>query len=85
MATRLNRHHSEEIRQKIQASVIIHYLTEHVEGKREMTATQISAANALLDRSIAKLQQIQHVGDEDGGPVRIAQIERVIVGADPKT
>jgi len=65
MAARLNRHHSEEIRQKIQASVIIDRLQRHIDGTLEMSATQVAAANSLLDRSVPKLQQIQHVGDED--------------------
>lgn len=65
MAARLNRHHSEEIRQKIQASNIIHRLQQHIDGEVEMTPTQVQAANALLDRSVPKLSQIQHVGDEE--------------------
>lgn len=70
MAARLNRHHSEEIRQKIQASVIIDRLEKHVKGELEMSATQIQAANALLDRSVPKLSQIQHVGDEEN-PIKL--------------
>ena len=65
MAARLNRHHSDEVRAKIQASNIIHRLQQHIDGEVEMSATQIAAANALLDRSVPKLQLIQHVGDED--------------------
>ena len=70
MAARLSKRHSDVVRAKIQASVIIDRLQKHVAGKIEMTATQVAAANSLLDRSVAKLQQIQHVGDE-GGPIRI--------------
>jgi len=65
MAARLNRHHSEEVRAKIQASVIIDRLQKHISGELEMSATQVAAANSLLDRSVPKLQLIQHVGDED--------------------
>jgi hypothetical protein len=71
MAARLNRHHSEEIRQKIQASVIIDRLTKHINGELEMTATQIAAANTLLDRSVPKLSQVQHVGDSDADPIKM--------------
>jgi hypothetical protein len=53
------------VRQKIQASVLIDRLHKHVEGEIEMTATQVQAANSLLDRSVPKLSQIQHVGDAD--------------------
>lgn len=70
MAARLSRQHSEQVRQKIQASVIIDRLTKHVNGELELSATQVAAANSLLDRSVAKLAQIQHVGDENR-PLRI--------------
>ena len=72
MAARLNRKHSEEVRAKIQASVIIDRMQRHIAGDLEMSATQVAAANSLLDRSVPKLQQIQHVGDEDGGPVKVS-------------
>lgn len=64
MPARLNPHHSDMVRQKIQASVLIDRLTKHASGELEMTATQIRAAEILLDRSVAKLSQIQHTGDE---------------------
>ncbi len=70
MAARLNPRHSDMVRAKIQASVIIDRLQKHVAGEIEMTASQIAAANALLDRSVPKLSQIQHVGDESGGPIQ---------------
>ncbi len=70
MAARLNPRHSDMVRQKIQASAIIHRLQQHVQGEVEMSATQVSAALGLLDRSVPKLAQMQLVGDEEGGPVR---------------
>jgi hypothetical protein len=75
MAERLNRMHSEQVRQKIQASVLIQRLHGHVMGEVEM-----NAANSLLDRSVPKLSQIQHVGDDEN-PVAIKTIERVLVRA----
>ena len=78
MATRLNRRHSQEVRDKIQASVIIDRLQKHVNGKLEMTSTQVNAANSLLDRSVPKLSQIQHVGDSDN-PVAFTEIIRKII------
>jgi hypothetical protein len=65
MAARLNPHHSDMVRQKIQASVLVDRLHKHVMGEIEMTASQITAAQTLLDRSVPKLQQIQHSGDSD--------------------
>ena len=70
MAARLNPHHSELTRQKIQAAVIVDRLHQCFMGELELTAQQLKAAEALLDRSVAKLSQIQHTG-EDGGPVKI--------------
>ena len=70
MAARLRKFHSDEIRQKIQASCIIDRLQKHINGDVDMTSTQVSAAMGLLDRSVPKLSQIQHVGDEDN-PVHI--------------
>ena len=71
MAARLNKRHSDEVRAKIQASALIHRLNACAMGEVELTQVQLGAINSLLDRSVAKLQQIQHVGDEDGGPIRI--------------
>ncbi len=65
MAARLNRRHSEEVRTKIQASNLIHRLHQCVAGEVELTSTQVRAIEALLDRSVPKLSQIQHVGDKD--------------------
>lgn len=85
MAARLNKRHSEEVRAKIQASVIIDRLQKCVNGEIEMTAIQVSAANALLDRSVPKLSQIQHVGNADEDPIQHAMtIEFVDAGTVPK-
>jgi len=71
MAARLHKLHQDHVRQKIQASNLIHRLQCHALGEIEMSATQIKAAETLLDRSVAKLSQIQHVGPA-GGPVELA-------------
>ena len=76
MAARINRRHSDEIRAKIQASVLVHMLHQHALGERDMSATQVRAAEALLDRCVPKLSQVQHAGF-DGGPV-----EMVVAAAD---
>lgn len=65
MAARLNPRHTEMVRQKIQASCLIDRLHKIALGEVEATAQQISAAIALLDRSVPKLSQIQHVGDSE--------------------
>lgn len=63
MAARIHRIHSEQVREKIRAGVLIDRLHKHAEGSLEMTASQIRAAEVLLDRSVPKLSQIQHSGD----------------------
>jgi hypothetical protein len=62
--------HKAEIRERIQVSVLIDRLQKHVDGKLELSTTQVAAANSLLDRSLAKLQQIQHTG-ENNGPIKV--------------
>lgn len=70
MAARINKRHSDEVRARIQASALVTRLHQCAMGEIELSNTQINAINALLDRSVPKLSQIQHVGDEDGGPLR---------------
>lgn len=78
MAARLNRKHSEDIRKKIQAAVIVDRFHKHVMGELEMTPSQIKAGSELLDRSVPKLSQIQHTGD-DGGPIEFREVVRRII------
>lgn len=61
MAARLNRRHQDSVRQKIQANRIVEELTKHVYGKREMTSTQVRAAEILLNKSISNLQSTEAV------------------------
>ena len=66
--------HSDEIRSKIQASVIIGFLTEHVKGNREMSATQVRSAEILLKKSVPDISSIELTG-ADGGPIRVVAAE----------
>ena len=77
MAARLNPRHTEMVRQKIQASVLIDKLQKCVDGELEMNRNQLTAAIALLDRSVPKLQQIQHSGDETNPLLQRIEIEVV--------
>jgi hypothetical protein len=83
MAARLNRMHSEQVRAKIQASVLIDRLQKHVSGEIEMTSSQITAAQVLLDRSVPKLSQIQHTGDPEN-PVH-ASVTLEVKGVAPRS
>lgn len=59
-----------ETRQRIQVTKILNVLAQHVAGDRPMTATQVSAAKLLLDKSLPDLQSITLRGD-DSAPVAI--------------
>lgn len=73
---------TDEHRVKIQNSNILNALVEHVEGKREMSATQVSAGLGLLRKVMPDLAATTVSGDEDGGPVSVIhRIERLIVNA----
>jgi hypothetical protein len=73
---------SNEHRVKIQNSNILNALIEHAEGTREMSASQVSAGLGLLKKALPDLQTLTLQGDEDGGPITIETIKRVIV--DPR-
>jgi hypothetical protein len=62
---------SHEHRGKIQKSNILNALIEHTEGKREMSATQVSAGLGLLKKCLPDLATVTIQGDEEGGPVKL--------------
>ena len=53
----------DEHRDKIKVSNLINYLQEHAQGKREMTATQVTAALILLRKTMPDLAAIEHSGE----------------------
>jgi len=61
---------SPEHRVKIQNSNILNALIEHVEGVREMSSTQVSAAIALMKKVLPDLAAVEVTG-EDGGPISV--------------
>jgi hypothetical protein len=56
---------SDDHRVKIQNSNILNALIEHIEGQREMSASQVTAGVALLRKVLPDLQTTQHIGDPD--------------------
>jgi hypothetical protein len=54
---------TEEHRLKIKNSNILNALVEHVEGKREMTATQVTAGVALLRKVMPDLSAVEMSGE----------------------
>ncbi len=71
---------SDEHRVKIQNSNILNALVEHVEGKREMSSTQVTAGVALLKKVLPDLTESMIKGDADA-PLTLT-ITRRIIGPD---
>ena len=72
MAARLRKHHSDEIRAKIQASQLINVLQNHaLNGGEEFSATRMKAIEILLRKSVPDLSAVTISGDEDN-PLRQA-------------
>lgn len=53
----------DQVRSKIQTSMLINRLSDHVFGKVELVATQVNAAIALLRKTIPDLAQVEHSGE----------------------
>lgn len=64
---------TEEHRGKIQSSSILNALIEHVEGKREMSSTQVTAGLGLLKKALPDLQAVELSGPE-GGPIETMEL-----------
>lgn len=73
MAARLNNRHQEMVRDKIQASQLVNRLQDHVDGKVELTATQLRAAEVLLKKSLPDLSSVEVTGDPEN-PLAIQEI-----------
>jgi len=61
---------TDEHRGKIKNSNILNALIEHVEGTREMSATQVSAGLGLLRKVMPDLASTAVTG-EDEGPIQL--------------
>lgn len=63
----------EEHRDKIKNSNILTYLIDHVEGKREMSQSQVSAGVALLKKTLPDLSSIDgNLSADIGGAITFA-------------
>ena len=64
MAARIRKiRHDDETRTKIKTSQLVNRLTDHVLGKVEMTASQVTAALGLLKKALPDLAAIEHSGE----------------------
>jgi hypothetical protein len=80
MAARHDRIHSERVRERIKTTTILERVQGHALGELEMTPSQLTAAFGLLDRTVPKLSQVQHVGDPDQ-PVELHHTVEFVNGA----
>ena len=69
---------SPEHRVKIQNSNILNALIEHVEGKREMSSTQVTAGLGLMKKVLPDLTHNDAAGTDEKGDI-YKRIERRIV------
>lgn len=63
MATRFDKEHDERTRLKIKTSQLINRLNNHALGEIEMTASQIRAAEILLNKTLPNLAAMQVTAD----------------------
>lgn len=61
---RLNRRHQEMCRDKIRTSQLINRLMNHVQGKIDLSQTQLKSIEILLKKCLPDLKQIEHVGSD---------------------
>ena len=72
----------DEMRRRIQSTLLLKRLEQHSLGETEMTPSQIQAARILLDKTIPNLQSVEMTG-EGGGPVQLG-VTLAIQGVQPK-
>ena len=70
---------SDEHRVKIQNSNVLNALVEHVEGRREMSSTQVTAGIALLRKVLPDMTNVEMTGEAGGAIDMRLTIERTIV------
>jgi len=71
---------SNEHRLKIQKSNILNVLLQHVDGRREMSATQVQAGLGLLKKVLPDLQSVELSGDAENPIEVVTRVELVAPG-----
>lgn len=72
MAAPLRKTRQEEVRRKIQVSCLINKLQNHVDGKIELTQSQVQCAKILLDKSLSNAPTINEHSGIDGGAITVS-------------
>ena len=62
---------TDEHREKIKNSNILNALVEHVEGKREMSSSQVTAGLGLLKKVMPDITHNEHSGPEGGAMIHL--------------
>lgn len=81
MAARLNNRHQQMVRDKIQASQLVNRLQDHIDGKAEMSQTQLRAAEILLKKSVPDLRSVE-VSGPDGAAIPLSGVVRLVRASD---
>lgn len=61
----IGKRHQDDVRAKIQASLIIKRFDDCFNGKLELTQTQVNCGKTLLDKALPDLKAIEHSGEVD--------------------
>lgn len=61
----MGRRHQDDVRKKIQASLIINRFMEVFDGDLELTAIQVNIGKTLLDKVLPDLKAIELTGDDE--------------------
>lgn len=62
---------TDDWKRKIQTSMIINRLSDHINGKVELNGSQVTAALGLLKKTAPDLSSVAVGQDEDKGPIQI--------------
>ena len=83
MAARLKPHHQDDVRAKIKVGNIIDRLEKHINGEIELSATQVTSAKILLDKTVASLSSTELTGNKDAPLDMTATVRFIDAGPRP--
>lgn len=81
MAARMRKSHQDDVRAKIQASMLVDRVQKYALGElsdEEVSSNRLNAIKLLLSKTLPDLSSVEVTGDENN-PVAIQAIHRVIV------
>lgn len=73
---KLGRNRQEEIREKIKTTLLINKLQNHIDGKTQLSQTQLTAIKILMDKSLSNAPQIVESKTELSGTVNHLHAKR---------